>query len=170
MSDSVIIDKAVFAYAKAYAKLWKVIQENPLKFPRNGISCGLIAEHYAKMYLEHMHQESSVRFGAANEKGWDIEVVTKNEGSIKYQVKSVSVFNKSRVTTELVRGFDKLIVLGLGDDFFPHQAYLFNDASIFWSKNKTKRLTLPDQQKPGSAIFKLSENIKDDFDDALMID
>lgn len=173
MSSEFEIDDAVFGYAKSYAKLWKQIRDNPSEFPSNAISCGSIAEHYAKKYLEFIHEGATVRFGTANEKAWDIEVVTVDKQTYKYQVKSVSLFNRSRTTTQLVKGFDRLIVLSLDCDFFPYRAYLFEDAVAFWASNKIKKLKIPDpssRRRTGTAIFQSAKDIKDEFFDALALE
>lgn len=142
MSSQFEIDESVALYANACAELWKQIKDNPSALPSGSIGCGSIAEHDAKKYLERVHKGAVISFGASNQKGWDIKVVTKNGECIKYQVKSVSVFNKSRRTTKLVRGFDRLIVLSLGDLFVPDQAFLFKDVSAIWGASTTRCLTL----------------------------
>lgn len=170
MPDEFEIDRAVFEYSKAYAKLWKQIQENPCEFPSGAISCGSIAEHYTKKYLEAQNEGAAVRFGNSNEKAWDIEVLTSDKKAIKYQVKSVSHFSVARKTTELVKGFDRLIVLSLDCDFFPSHVYLFDDANIFLLPKKIKILTVPDPGFPrrrGSVVFQYAKDIKNDFFEAL---
>jgi hypothetical protein len=164
------IDKAIFAYADAYHNLAAIIQKYPSEFPRSAISCGTIAEHYAKKYLEKIHPDTVIRFGAGNEKGWDIEAKTKDGPIIKYQVKSSSVFSATRKTSALVKGFDRLIILFLDGRFFTTEVYLFNFASIFWHPKKTKSLTLPDSSSPrkvGSKIFQNSLKINDPFFESL---
>lgn len=170
MNSEMEIDKAVFGYADAYYELWTKIQKHPSEFPRSAISCGTIAEHYAKKYLEKIHTDAVVKFGSGNEKSWDIEVTTQKGLSIKYQVKSSSIFNENRKITALVCGFDRLIIVFLDGRFFPTEVYLFNDASIFYHPKKISFLTIPDSNSPrkrGSNIFQFAIKINDPFFESL---
>lgn len=163
-------DKAIFAYARANADLWALIQEHPNYFPRGVISCGSIAELYTLMYLKRLRKTETVKYGRSNEKAWDLEVLLKGGKLIKYQVKAVSPYNKSRRITNLVTGFDYLIVMEFEECFFPTNVYLFEDAKVFLTPKKIKTLTVPDlghASRCGSAVFRYARNIKDEFWEAL---
>lgn len=170
MNSEMEIDKAVFGYADGYYEFWSKIQKFPSEFPRSAISCGTIAEHYAKKYLGKIHTDAVIKFGSGNEKGWDIEVTTQDGVSLKYQVKSSSIFNKNRKTTKLVFGFDRLIIMCLDGRFFPTEVYLFNDASILCHPKKVGYLTVPDSSTPrkrGSNIFQFAIKINNPFFESL---
>lgn len=164
------IDNAVFAYADACANLWQQIQKSPSKFPGSVISCGTIGEYYSYMYLRFTFKDSIIHFGRANENGWDIAVEGSGGAVVKYQIKSVSCFNKARVASGIGRDFDKLLVLSLDGTFFPTNVYLFDDATVFWKTKRIRTLTVPNLSHglPGSKIFENAININDDFFDSLM--
>ncbi|EGQ7810935.1 hypothetical protein I6Y99_005004 [Vibrio parahaemolyticus] len=109
--------EAIDGYADAYLKLWKAVQTESNHFPCGTISSGLIAEFYAKKYLEQKYPNAQIVFGSANEKSWDIKV-TEQGKDILIQVKSTSGYSKSRKLSALKKGFDQLIVITLACDFF----------------------------------------------------
>lgn len=160
------LDKAVFGFADAYARLWASARAHPLDFPQTVIGCGSIAEYYALIYLRTKHPNMSVCFSQGGTKGFDIEARASNSECIKYQVKSISPFNKARRLNALTRGFDKLIVLSLSEEFFPDHVYLFEDSSAFFMPGQGRILTVPDgacTRRTGSRIFSHSKNILDEF-------
>lgn len=167
MAARLEIDNAIVRYKKAYKELWQLARNNPDVFPSGPIGCGSIAEYDVKKYLVRAHQGAVVRFGNSNQKGWDVEVALHDGNSIRYQIKSVSPFNMNRRTTNLVKGFDRLIVLSLGDYFVPDQAYLFEDSSIFFGSPKIRNLTTPiadSRRKTGSKVFhQYAIDIKDEL-------
>ena len=160
------LDKAVFGFADAYARLWASARAHPLDFPQTAIGCGSIAEYYSLIYLRSKHSNISVSFSQSGAKGFDIEAKTETGEGIKYQIKSISPFNKARRLNALTRGFDRLIVLSLSEEFFPDQAYLFDDSSIFFSPGQCRTLTVPDGTRPhrtGSKVFAHAKNIINEF-------
>lgn len=162
------IYEALTAYEEAYHKLWTQIQNHPDEFPQGAISPGTIAEYYVKKYLEAKYPDSEVVFGSSNEKSWDIKVKKPNDDVIFYQVKSISGFNKTRKLSRLERGFDKLIVIDMDCTFFPTQAFMFEDTSVLFGKERITALTVPKQnsnstRKNGSNLFKYANDISEDF-------
>jgi len=160
------IDKAINRYGEAYCKLWEQVRDNPNEFPSGVVSSGTIAEYWVKKYLEWKYNNSNVSFGLPTQKSWDIKVTYKDGKEVLYQVKSVSLFNKSRKLSPLVKGFDKLIVISLDCDFFPFQAYVFQDASVLNGEHNVQALVVPDpdnKRKRGSKVFSLAENIHSEF-------
>ena len=171
IENEIEIDKAIFAYGKACASLWNLMQRHPSEFPQAVLSCGTIAEYYTRIFLRAKHQKADVIYGKANEKAWDIEVITEDGEKITYQVKSISFLNKGKVIKRLVKGFDKLIIVSLNFEFFPVQVYLFDDPSIFFSTSKIRTMTIPNPDNPrnnGSKVFQFAKNITDEFNEALI--
>lgn len=160
------LDKAVFEFADAYARLWEYARKYPEDFPQTVIGCGSIAEYYVAMYLRREYEGASICFPSGNTKGFDIEVNLNDRPFTKYQVKSISPFNKSRRLNTLTKGFDKLIILSLDERFFPDQAFLFENSEIFFETGKNRTLIVPDKfnsRRPGSHIFTQAKNILNDF-------
>jgi len=160
------IDKALDAYGKGYELLWEQVQKNPEQFPSCSLTTGIIAEYFAKKYLEEKYSDCSVVFGSSTEKAWDIMVRDENGKDVLFQVKSTSRYSKSRSVSPLVKGFDQLIVITLDYDFFPLQAFLFEDSALFFGKTKVKSLTVPcvdDKTRKGSKIFSQANNIHEEF-------
>ncbi len=160
------IDKALDAYGKAYELLWEQVQANPEQFPGCALTSGTIAEYFAKKYLEEKYTDCSVVFGRSTEKAWDIKVCDTNGGDILFQVKSTTRYSKNRSLSQLVKGFDQLIVITLDYDFFPLQVFLFEDASVFFGENKLTSLTVPCvdyKLRKGSKIFSQAKNIHEEF-------
>lgn len=156
------ISNAIQNYADAYWNLRSLIDKHLDYLPRGLLSCCLIAEFYTKIYLEGIYPNSGVIYGSANEAGWDI-VVRGNGQDIKYQVKSISTFSKSRGISNIKRGFDKLIIIALDGNFFPSEVLLFEDANQFWSYGY-RTLTFPaNLAKPRNNLFKIALNIKEEF-------
>lgn len=165
-STELELDKAVFGFASAYARLWACARKYPQDFPQTVIGCGSIAEYYALMYLRREYEDASISFPCGNTKGFDIEVKMKNNQSIRYQVKSISPFNKSRQINTSTRGFDKLIILSLDENFFPVQAFIFEDPIVIFQERRNVNLTVPDGislRRSGSKIFTQAKNILSDF-------
>lgn len=161
------IDKALNAYTNGYHSLWKQVQANPTEFPSGAITSGTIAEYYAKKYLEKKYDGYDVSFGSPNEKSWDIRVSRPHDQDIiRFQIKSISRHSKSRKLSPLVRGFDQLIVITLDYDFFPLQAFLFDDQSVLFGKDRITVLTVPStdsKNQKGSKLFSRARNIHEEF-------
>lgn len=166
MVDISDIDKALDAFGNAYELLWEQVQANPEQFPSCALTSGTIAEYFAKKYLEEKYIDCLVVFGSSTEKAWDIKVCKKNGKDILFQVKSTSRYSKSRLLSPLVKGFDQLIVITLDYDFFPLQAFLFENASIFFGEKIINTLTVPCvdyKSRKGSTIFSQAKNIHEEF-------
>ena len=166
MAEEMNIYEDITAYGKAYSRLWEHVQENPDQFPSGSISVGTIAEYYAKKFLEEKHRGSRVSFGRANEKSWDIQVLSINGEKTLYQVKSISLFNKTRKLSPLVEGFDSLIVISMDCEFMPFQVYLFEDSKVLFGENKVTALTVPNpenKRQRGSEVFLSAKNIHHEF-------
>lgn len=168
-ANEIEIDRVVIEYARAYSELWKQVQLNQSEFPGAVISCGTVGEYYSRIYLRHRFPESAIRFGAPNERGWDIEVSASSESRIRFQVKVISTCRKTRVISALVTGFDQLIILCLDGMLFPIKAFLFEDSTVFRSPTRIRTLTVPDSTKArsGSGVFTQAKDISREFWDAL---
>ncbi|MDP2488756.1 hypothetical protein Q8W38_05400 [Vibrio splendidus] len=159
------VEKALGEYAKGYNSLWSIVNKQDSEFPSGSISPGSIAEYFAKKYLETKFPDCKVEYGKANERSWDIRV-SSNNIDIRYQVKSNSLFNKSRTLSKLVKGFDQLIVISLDCDFFPYQAYLFETVDHLFTNSNYPVLTVPNpdnDKQTGSKAFKQAINIHEEF-------
>lgn len=160
------IDRALDAYGKACQSLWEQVHANPTAFPSGAVTSGTIAEYYAKKYLEMKYDDHDISFGNSNGKSWDIRVSRSYDKDILFQVKSISRYNKSRKLSPLVKGFDQLIVITLDYDYFPLQAFLFDDPSVLFGKDKVTALTVPStdsKNQKGSKLFSRARNIHEEF-------
>ncbi|EHH1187241.1 hypothetical protein OTE47_004470 [Vibrio vulnificus] len=163
------VETALDEYAKGYNALWSIVNKSESEFPSGSISVGSIAEYFVKKHLEAKYPDCKVEYGKANERAWDIKV-SSSSVEIKFQVKSNSLFNQSRKLSKLVKGFDQLIVISLDCNFFPYQAYLFENADCLFENSESPILTVPnpDTVKPtGSKVFKQAINIREEFFDNL---
>lgn len=154
------------AFARAHSRLWKVIQQNDSQFPGTAITCGIIAEHYTRIFLANTTPDAIVRFGGPSQKGWDIEVLAIDGTCTRYQVKAISSSRKSRTISSVTRGFDRLLVLYLDELLFPMSVYLFEDPDEVFGSRRTCSLTVPDATNPrrrGSAAFIYSKDITKAF-------
>lgn len=169
MAENVAVYEATKNYGTAFRKLYEVAKKYPSEFPSGVIGPGLIAEYYIKKYLAAKYFNSDVKFGSATEKAWDIAVAHDNIIE-RYQVKSVSLFNKYRTLSPLVKGFDKLIVVLLDCDYWPYKVYMFDDGGIFFMKPNIRNLTVPDpdnNRRRGSKVFQHALDISNDFFDVM---
>ncbi|EHY9871162.1 hypothetical protein K9517_004442 [Vibrio vulnificus] len=163
------VETALDEYAKGYNALWSIVNNSESEFPSGSISVGSIAEYFVKKHLEAKYPDCNVEYGKANERAWDIKV-SSSSVEIKFQVKSNSLFNQSRKLSKLVKGFDQLIVISLDCNFFPYQAYLFENADCLFENSESPILTVPNPYivKPtGSKVFKQAINIREEFFDNL---
>lgn len=163
------VNAALNEYTKGYNSLWEVVNKHDGLFPSGSISSGTIAEFYAKTYLETKFPNCKVEYGSATERAWDIRV-SSNNIDIRYQVKSNSLFSKSRRLSKLVKGFDQLIVISMDCSFFPYQAYLFDKVDDLFAKRSNPTLIVPNPdnaQQKGSKEFEQAINIHEEFFDSL---
>jgi len=141
------VNQAIDEYGKSLQKL-KFLQDNSDSLlPKGAITVGTIGEYYCFIWLKHQFPEYTVRYGDSTQKSWDIEIISNEGGSTKYQCKTVSLNSNKLSISNLKKGFDKLIVLVLSEDYFPAIAYEltnnfeFRDLSTF---------TIKDPRKPNS--------------------
>jgi hypothetical protein len=168
-----VFDKAISAFAKAHNDLWDILRYYSDHLPQGSITCGMIAEYYAKLYLDWKFDGATIQFGSANEKGWDLLLQIDNAEPIKYQVKAISAFNRYRRTSAIGGDCDRLIVTSLDSNFHPHSAYLIENVHVLSRSERNRPLVVPDplsRRRTGSTIFReYGLNITDEFLEALAI-
>jgi hypothetical protein len=163
------IEVSLEKYAQGYNSLWEQVNKDNSVFPKGSVSIGTIGEYYAKKYLEEKYGDWAVEYGTVNQKSWDIKV-SREKSQILFQVKSTSLFNVSRKLSKLQKGFDQLIVINLDGDFFPFQAYLFEEVENLFSKSSYPVLTTPNpdnKKQKGSKAFEQARNIYQEFFESL---
>ena len=154
------VTNAITAYGDALLELKKLQQDNLNLLPDGNVSVGTIGEYYAFIWLKHSNPTAIVKYGRSTEKSWDISVEEDNKKTF-YQVKTVSLNSQKLTIKNLIKGFDKLIVIVLAEDYFPEDVYLLDSNFEF----KSKSFAVPHKQKGhGSKIFKTNaKNIHNGF-------
>jgi len=158
------VNDAIDAYGRALVKLRDMQSQSDSLLPRGSISVGTIGEYYAFIWLKHQFPKADVSYGSATEKSWDI-AVTSGDSRTLYQVKTVSLNSKSLRISNLQKGFDKLVIIVLAEDYFPENAYLLDSGFEF---NGLQTFSVPYGSKRGSPIFSTNgKQINFDFFDSL---
>jgi hypothetical protein len=153
------VNDAIDAYGNALIKLKAMQSRADSLLPKGSINVGTIGEYYAFIWLKHQFPDALVTYGNATEKSWDIVVTLNNEKTL-YQVKTVSLNSKSLRISRLQKGFDKLIVIILGEDYFPEDAYLLDCDFVFTG---IQTFSVPNRGQNGSSIF-VSNGTQINFD------
>ncbi|HCM1391204.1 TPA: hypothetical protein N2940_004148 [Vibrio parahaemolyticus] len=152
------VNQAVFKYGESIQKLKELQRTTTNLLPYGTITVGTIGEYYCFVALKHQFSDSTVKYGAATEKSWDIEVVDPANKSTKYQVKTVSLNSKSLSISNIKAGFDWLIVIVLSEDYFPEKIYKIKPDFKF---SYTQSFAIPDPRKPKSGSKALEQYIEE---------
>ncbi|MGI2118341.1 hypothetical protein [Shewanella oncorhynchi] len=151
-------------YLNALVQLEELQQKSANLLPTGPMNIGKIGEYFAYVYLRHINPDAEVIYGKANEKSWDIAVKTDNKIS-RYQVKTSRVGKSPAKIKNLEKGFDFLLVILLGKDYFPEDVFILsNDFDFRYSSS----FTVPCRGRKGSPIFQThSHNILSDLLDSI---
>lgn len=166
-------DKAIRAYTKAHNDLREILRKFPDHLPPGSITCGMIAEYYAKLYLDWKFDGATIQYGCANEKGWDLLLQLDNAEPVRYQVKAASAHNQARKISKIGSQCDRVIVTLLDQDYHLRCAYLIENVHTIPRSDRNRILVAPDRQetrRQGSTIFKeYGREITEEMWDALTI-
>jgi len=150
-------------YLNALVQLEELQQKSANLLPTGPMNIGKIGEYFAYVYLRHINPGAEVIYGKANEKSWDIAVKADNKIS-HYQVKTSRVGKYSSKIKNLEKGFDFLLVILLGEDYFPEGAFLLTNDFAFVNSST---FTIPCRGSKGAPIFRThSQNILSDLLDS----
>ena len=152
------VNQAIDEYGKSLQKL-KNFQNDANNFlPKGAITVGTIGEYYCYIWLKHQFPSCKVHYGDSTQKSWDIEVISNEGQSTKYQCKTVSLNSTNLTISNLKKGFDKLIIIVLSEDYFPEVAYeLTNDFEF----RDISSFAIKDPRKPNSGSPKLKSVTKE---------
>lgn len=158
------VNQVMDQYLSALVKLEQLQAESNNLLPSGPMNVGKIGEYFAYVCLRHCNPDAEVFYGKATEKSWDIAVRTEKE-VFKYQVKTSRISKSPARVTHLEKGFDYLLVILLGEDYFPEDAFLLsNDFDFRYSSS----FTVPCRGRKGSSIFQThSHNILSDLLDSI---
>ncbi|MEL4279857.1 hypothetical protein [Shewanella mangrovisoli] len=143
------VNNVMDQYLNALVKLEKLQAESNNLLPSGPMNVGKIGEYFAYVCLRHCNPDAEVFYGKATEKSWDIAVRTKKE-VLKYQVKTSRIGKSPARVTHLEKGFDYLLVILLGEDYFPEDAFLLTNDFDF---RYITSFTIPCRGRKGSKIF-----------------
>lgn len=128
-------------YSKVYTKFEEFQKENIL--PNGDQKTGVIAEYYAKIYIEKIILKGNKKIRYSNPGScFDLSYFDNNGQEIKVQVKAVSAYSKTRIIAPLnlsENAFDILYLFDLDKYFMPINFYIntFKDIiQIVNSENK----------------------------------
>lgn len=152
------VNQAIFTYGESIQKLKELQRMTSSLLPYGTITVGTIGEYYCFVALKHQFSDSTVKYGGATEKSWDIEVVDPANNSTKYQVKTVSLNSKKLSISKIKAGFDWLIVIVLSEDYFPEKIYKIKPDFKF---SCTQSFAIPDPRKPKSGSKALLQHIEE---------
>jgi hypothetical protein len=145
-------------YSLIYCQFEKLQNENIM--PRGDQKTGVIAEYYAKLYIEN-HLGFKCEFAKSGE-SYDISYKIGLEKEIRVQVKGVSAHSKTRIIAPLSLynkqakpAFDFLYLIDLNLEFIPIGFYINS------YKQVTKNLNDPLKKKvQGTTMMQLTNNNK----------
>lgn len=154
------VNEAMDQYLSALVKLERLQEESANLLPYGPMNIGKIGEYFAYVYLRHSNPGAEVIYGKATEKAWDIAVSSAN-GMIRYQVKTARVGSNPARFRHLEKGFDHLMVILLGKDYFPEDAFLLTNDFEF---SYLSTFTIPFRGRKGASVFEShGTNIKNDL-------
>ncbi|GMO36215.1 MAG: hypothetical protein Ta2B_16310 [Termitinemataceae bacterium] len=126
MNSPFFIDflKVVSEYAKIYETFEMIQKDGRHDFmPVHGDQkTGIIGESFVYEYFKRNNMQD-ITFGGASEKGWDIEF-SENNIVKKIQVKTVSIFSKTRTISPIHYGWDELYLVSLNTLFQPDNIWV----------------------------------------------
>jgi hypothetical protein len=144
-----LVNQVMDQYLSALVKLEQLQAESNDLLPSGPMNVGKIGEYFAYVCLRHCNPDAEVFYGKATEKSWDITVRTKKK-VLKYQVKTSRIGKSPAKVRHLEKGFDYLLVILLGEDYFPEDAFLLTNDFDFSS---TSSFTIPCRGRNGAKIF-----------------
>lgn len=165
------IFKIFESYGVACIDLWNLSNSIDKNIPKTPIGIGMIGEYYVNFYLKYKYLGQRIEFAPSNQKGWDLILYT--ESCFKYQVKSISYFNKSRRLKLYRNHFDYLIVIVFDLGMFPYDVYKFSSEELFSDGLISKSITIPSKgskRSTGSKFIKENHNITHEFLEKLEFD
>lgn len=163
-----------------YARLYKDFEEKQdgKILPGGDQKTGVIAEYYAKCYIEKVIGVEAVYANAG--KSYDLHY-TFNDIKFKVQVKAVSAHSKTRIIAPLNltknennNTFDYLYLISLDENFKPDGFYINTYESIIKklekkndTRTKIQGATMQGKNKNGYWLFDFGNNEKDKLNDAI---
>ncbi len=147
---------------------------NKFLLPSGDQKVGVIGEFYCMLFLKNLYPapEFEINFSENRvDEIYDIKITKSGKDYKNIQVKTVSIYSKTRLTSKINNPdkFDELIVISLDMNLYPNGLWLINSNVI----EKSKKLIVPgiyfdfDNQIAktfkGSEIFKNSPNKIDEF-------
>ncbi len=175
------IKDLIEAYAKVYEDFEYFQNQDKQLLPGGDQKTGVIAEYYAKCYIEHDTKNSDVSYAKPGD-SCDIIYTNANGEKIKVQVKGVSAHSKTRIIAPLnlkinekgERPFDLLYLIDLSKDFVPIAFYINSYDDIIKRTIKSKERivgsTMMDKsnpQKKGSVFYDFGTCLVEDMLNAL---
>lgn len=123
------ISRLIGDYANIYEQFEKL--QNGIVLPKGDQKIGVIAEYYAKCYIESKYKTVAEyqKSGAS----FDLSYKTKSGKLVKVQVKCVSAYSKTRIIAPLnlnKNSFDELYLMALDKSFYPVAFYINTYAQI----------------------------------------
>jgi len=175
------MNKEITSLIKKYAEVYILFEEFQKKdiglLPGGDQKTGVIGEYYAKCFVDKSYKVKAKY--AESGKSFDLEY-TKNNKTVKIQVKAVSEHSKSRVIAPLSLfdrngnpAFDQLFLIYLNKKFQPVSFYINSYGDIIKKAGKGKlkiqgsKMKVSDNTTQGSAIYDLSKNLVDKLKDAI---
>jgi hypothetical protein len=158
---------------KKYAEVYKGFEELQ---SGNGLlasgdqKTGVIAEYYAKRFIEHVTKDSKSVAYAKSGASFDIIYRSKVGKLVKVQVKGVSAHSRSRVIAPLnlkdkngKKAFDELFLIALDSDFLPKEFYINKYADILQRLDPKRDRIVGSKMKGsnasgGSSIYDFSKD------------
>jgi hypothetical protein len=147
---------------------------NKFILPSGDQKTRVIGEFYSILFLRNLYSEPEYNVDFLENRVddiYDIKISKSGKDYKKIQVKTVSIYSKTRLTTKINNPdkFDELIVISLDMNLYPNGLWIINSTKI----KKTIKLIVPglyfdfDNQIAktfkGSEIFKNSPNKIDEF-------
>ncbi|CAG5086847.1 hypothetical protein [Parvicella tangerina] len=169
------IVKAIRNYAKAYRQLEKIQDEynckdNPqpiIRIPKGDQKTGVAGEFYGRLVLAKILEgvsDSDVQIGGNHsEKGFDL-IVTRNNQEEYYQVKTVSEYSRTKMTTPLHtatnsgRTINGVLFILLNVDFVSGKFHFIQDMSKLKDKNGKSMATKSLWNLPNIKKFRWNNN------------
>ncbi len=141
------LSKLIKDYANVYQRFEKFQKRGDNILGGGDQKTGVIAEYYAKCYIEHTVKKiKSIKYAKPGHPH-DLVYITNNNKTIKVQVKGVSAHSKTRTIAPLnlidkqgKKAFDKLFLIALDFDFMPCGFWINTYEAVFKAANEKTRL------------------------------
>lgn len=185
------IEELIEAYAKVYKgfeELQKKLDDKQNLLPGGDQKTGVIAEYYAKCYIEHTFKNESAKYADPGAP-YDIAYTNTDGKEIRVQVKGVSAHSQTRIIAPLnlkvnekgERPFDELFLIDLNMEFLPVGFYINSYDEILERTMKSKERIVgstmkekddtknDNPKKKGSVFYDFSNCKVEDMKKALKI-